>query len=456
VAGAAGGGGIAGLGVICNSSDKARGVTGLPNPVGDAFDVDYVAHEMGHQFGANHTFNSNSQGSCSGNASMGHNFEPGSGSSIMAYAGICNSHDLQSNSDVLFHTESYNEIFNYTIFGFGNTCPLTIATGNSAPVINALNDFIIPFKTPFTLTGSAYDPDGDSLLYIWEEYDSGPFGSPNTPTGNAAICRDFTPSVDSTRTIPRLANLLANTSIIGEKLPSYARTMKFKFTARDNKVGGGGVSNNFAPVSINVINTTTPFQITSPNTINSIWHFGSSEVVNWDVSSTNLSPINCSNVSILLSLDGGLTFPYTLNANTPNDGSDTVYVPNNGSIPFLNATQARIKVQSVGNIFFDICNANFSIQIPTAIGQINNESNQLIVYPNPSDGTFVCQLNSDYAGEMQLNIYDCLGRRVFSNRFEKPFGLFSKELTISSLTKGTYFAEILAGKHIDRVRLIKL
>lgn len=451
-----GGGGIAGLGVICDNSQKAQGVTGLPNPVGDSFDVDYVAHEMGHQFGGNHTFNSNSAGSCSGNASMGHNFEPGSGTTIMAYAGICGSADLQAHSDVLFHTESYNEIFNYTIFGFGNSCAQITFTNNSAPIINPTSDYIIPFKTPFMLTGSAFDPDGDSLTYIWEEYDSGPFGAPNTPSGNAAIFRDFVPTTDSTRTFPKLINIINNTSTIGERLPTYARTMHFKFTARDNKLGGGGVANSPTPVVVDVINTINPFQVSIPNANTIVWHFGDTVLVSWDVSSTDAAPINCAQVNIRLSIDGGFTFPYILADSTLNDGSENVLIPTSGGLPNINTSLARIKVEAVGNIFFDMSNANFSIQNPNAVESNQISENEIQLFPNPSKGEVNLELNNFYLGNLVVNITDCLGRSVLTETVNKQEIKLHKKLDITALNQGTYFVQIVSNKGKVTKRFIKL
>lgn len=349
-----GGGGVAGLGVVCVAGNKARGVTGLPSPTGDPFYIDYVAHEMGHQFGGNHTFNSVTSNCGGGNRNASTAWEPGSGSTIMPYAGICGADDLQPNSDAYFHSGSVSEITAYTQTGSGNSCPVTTATGNTPPTVSVIaGTFTIPISTPFALTGSATDIETPaSLTYCWEQYDTGPSGAPNSPTGNAPIFRSFSPVTSSTRTFPKLSDLLNNTQTIGEILPTYTRSLVFRLTARDNSAIGGGI--NFNTKTISVSSVAGPFLVTSPNTAVS-WNSGISQTVTWNVASTTAAPVSCANVNILLSTNGGTTFPTTLLLNTPNDGTQSV------TLPVINTSTARIKVESVGNIFFDISNTNFTI-----------------------------------------------------------------------------------------------
>ena len=353
-----GAGGIAQLSSVCGSS-KARGVTGLTDPVGDPFNIDYVAHEMGHQFGANHTFNATTS-SCSGNRNSNTAVEPGSGITIMGYAGICGTaNDLAQNSIPYFHGISMDEINTYTSGGNGASCATITLTGNTAPVVVAGNDFTIPKSTFFALTGSATDTDGDALTYSWEEADDeGPAGNWNNPAGDAPIFRSFAPVAEPTRYFPKLSDQVRNITTIGESLPSYGREMNFRLTARDNRAGGGGVC--FDESAVTVDDNSGPFVVTFPSATGISWEAGTVHTVAWDIANTNNAPVNCANVSIQLSIDSGYSFAITLAANTPNDGSEQITVPANIT------TKARIRVIAVGNIFYDISNNNFEITTPGA------------------------------------------------------------------------------------------
>ncbi len=349
-------GGLAWIGVACSSTHRARGVSGLTNPIGDRFFIQIVAHEIGHQLGSKHTFNGTA-GQCNNdNRSPETAYEPGSGSTIMAYAGICSSQNLQSSRDDYFHIGSIDRITDH-ITGNGASCATNINTANNSPSVSVpASGFTIPADTAFELSGNASDVNGDQLFYRWEEYDLGPAGPPTSPSGNAPLFRSFRATTSPYRVFPKLSDLLAGTQTIGEVLPSYSRELRFRLTALDNMVGGGGVS--FGEVQFNVDENAGPFRITSPNTA-VVWNALENHTVSWDVAGTNSAPINCQNVNIELSTDGGQSFTSLLASNTPNDGSKTVALPN------MPSATARIKVSCSNNIFFDINDADFEIREAT-------------------------------------------------------------------------------------------
>lgn len=514
------GGGIASLGVVGGGS-KAQGCTGVPTPVGDFYAVDYVAHEMGHQFSGNHTFNGTISNCSTSNRNSGTSVEPGSGSSIMAYAGICGADNLQPHSDPYWSQRSFDEIVAYTstpesniaevqlgaLAGYttnglqfqfkyngnlsaaitrgtnfnaagikaaiealpgwpaaatvtassvsdtaftltfataaGNVPNLelvpvsagvtgfigevakggqttrggsqVIATGNSAPVVTAPASYTIPVRTPFALTGSATDADGDTVTYLWEQNDRGATGTTagtgllTQPKLNGPLFRQFgTAAIVSnantllyespgenlvttnpTRVFPDLAQILANNTnaetgsctllnatsptaseidCFSEFLPTAAyvgtagvnaspASLNFRLTARD---GRGGV--NSANTQLILAPNAGPFLVTSPNT--AVTLDSGKQTVTWSVANTNVAPVSTANVKITLSTDSGLSFPTVLAASTPNTGSALV------TLPAVATTKARIKIEAVDNIFFDVSNADFTIKVA---GDLNGD-----------------------------------------------------------------------------------
>ncbi|MBV6321131.1 M12 family metallo-peptidase [Duganella violaceipulchra] len=510
------GGGIASLGVVGGSA-KAQGCTGIPTPVGDFYAVDYVAHEMGHQFSGNHTFNGVISNCSGGNRNAGTSVEPGSGSSIMAYAGICGTDDLQTHSDAYWSQRSFDEIVAYTsgaetnanevqmlaLTNFGGTqqfklryngndsapivrgsnfnvggiknaiegiagwpagatvnvssvsdnavtltftgalagtkvAPLQLVncsggcsgyvgeivaggpttrrgalsfTGNTTPVVTAPTGYTIPVRTPFALTGSATDGEGDTLTYMWEQNDrangNGTGLISNVKT-NGPLFRQFgvravvsnddaikygSPgenqvSTNPTRVFPDLSQILANNTnaetgacpvaaatptpadiecyseflptadYVGYSANANPAALNFRLTARD---GRGGVGN--ASTKLVLAPNAGPFLVTSPNTALSL-DGGSTQTVTWSVANTDVAPVNTANVKIALSTDGGNTYPYTLAASTANNGSKVV------TLPLVASSTARIKVEAIDNIFFDVSNANFTIRL---VGDVNGD-----------------------------------------------------------------------------------
>jgi hypothetical protein len=446
-----GGGGLASLGCICVSTRKASGITGSSKPVGDPYDVDYVAHEVGHQFGGNHTFAAGTS-SCSGNGNASTGVEPGSGITIMAYAGICGTtNNLAPHSIAYFQTISFDEIMAYSNTGNGNSCPVTTTTTNKPPAVTIpATNFNIPFSTPFTLTGSATDPDGDSLTYSWEEIDPG--SNKDWNSGSKPFFRSYDPVISPSRTFPSSSIVLAGSAgyktTKGEYLPSTAQSLNFRLTARDNKMGGGGVC--YAATKVTVASA-GPFTVTYPNAAGVIWKAMSTQTVTWDVNKTDLTPISCANVNILLSIDGGKTFTMVL-ANTPNDGTEAITVPQQP----VTKTTCRIKVEAVGNIFFDIDDNNFTITTTVGVNELSsNNTVGMQLVPNPAqDQLQVSVYGLNKNATTQLTVYDMLGNIVMNDVFSGKEQIV-QNYALTALSKGVYIIEIRNEQQKAISRLVK-
>lgn len=384
-----GGGGVANLQVPCNNSSKARGVTGQSNPINDPFYIDYVAHEMGHQFGANHT----QYNSCNRvNATA---MEPGSASTIMGYAGIC-SPNVQSNSDAYFHAVSVQEIKNFVSFGSGNNCDLPLTFNNDAPVLDNVPDYTIPKSTPFMLTAIATDPNNDPMSYCWEEYDNdGTQTQPPAATNTQGpMFRSLFPEESPTRYFPNLDAIVSNTTPTWEVLPSIGRAMEFRITVRDyhDVAGCTDEDNMFVTTS----NGAGPFVVTSPNT-NITWFEGEERTVSWNVANTNNAPVSCANVDILLSTDGGYTYPISLATSVPNDGSHNIIVPT------AESEDCRVMVKGSNTVFFDISNVDFTIDRPGFTLEVDE---QVLTYCSEIEDVFDVEVvpNMGFDEEVTLSL----------------------------------------------------
>ncbi|MCK7589585.1 GEVED domain-containing protein [Subsaxibacter sp. CAU 1640] len=342
------------LAVSQSGTHKGRGYTGRSAPIGDPFDIDYVAHEMGHQFGGYHVQSSSNCRSGSGSSEV----EVGSGSTIMGYAGICNP-NVQSNSDDYFAYVNIRDIVTSINFGNGSSCAQLISSGNGGPNANAGLDYSIPISTPFRLEGTASDPDDSGLTYCWEQNDPENPSSSGAPTSTRTVgpmFRSLQPVAVPHRYIPNINAIVNNTTPTFEVLPSISRSMDFSFIVRDNNTNSGCTASDL--MTVTTVAAAGPFVVTSPNT-NVTWNAGSLQNITWNVAGTTAAPISCTNVDIYLSTDGGFTYPITIATNTPNDGSEQLVIPNNPG------SQCRIMVKASNNIFFDISNSNFTIGPPT-------------------------------------------------------------------------------------------
>ncbi len=349
LAGSTGGsGGIANVGVLCGSS-KAGGVTqASANGITQPRFLKVWAHEMGHQFGATHTQNENCQ------RSSVSAMEPGAGTTIMSYVTSNCDNQIQNFPEYYFHAISIQQMSNTLL---GTSCAAILPSSNSAPTVSAGANVSVPPATPLLLEAIANDGDGDPLTFTWEQYDNEmaeaiPPASTNIQGPNF---RSLFPSPDNKRYLPNLAAVIAGTTPTWEVLPSVARTMDFRVTVRDNS------TNNISCTAEDDIRITTvagnPFIVTSPTTSGVIWFESQNQTVIWDVAGTDVGPVSCDNVDILLSYDGGFTYPAALASNVPNNGSANIIVPATGT-----STTARVQVRCSNNIFYNISAADFEIQ----------------------------------------------------------------------------------------------
>ncbi len=429
-----GAGGLSQVGIICRSGSKAQCVTGSETPFGDGFDVDYVAHEMGHEYGADHTFNNTQSGACTGQGVQTNAFEPGSGSTIMAYAGICGPDNLQPNSDAYFHTTSLKQINNYLMTA-GDDCPIKSPTNNKPPgIVSFTASYTIPYRTPFELTAPQAEDSttNAAITYCWEQWNLGEFGRTLPATTNEGpLFRSYIPSSSPTRMFPAL-KLLRNgiqsnagvNNASGEKLPDVARYLTFKLAIRSLRNGFGTFSIPDDTIHLDVINTGgAGFTVTSQNN-NGITYQGlTSQKITWNVAGTNAAPINASNVDIYLSVDSGYNWPYLLGT-FPNNGSASV------TLPDIDTTvkAARIKVKGAGNVFFNINTRDFRI--------VRNIDAAVKVYPIPASQ--ILHIITGNTDPMQVSVYNMVGRKEWESTVTEstdiPVYLWAKGLYILKLT----------------------
>ena len=420
------------IGSVCNATTKGTGVTGLLQPTGDPFTVDYWDHEIGHQFGDNHTFDFSYEGT-------GAQMEPGSGSTIMSYAGVTGQYDIQAHSDPYFHAFSIYQTQNYITTGLGASCAILTPTGDQAPSVSAGPADTIPISTPFTLTASGSDPDpGDVLTYCWEQYDSyandnsdSPF--PDSSATNGPVFRSLVPANTPGRTFPVLSSILdGSNKNKWEVPPAVGRTLHFRVTVRDNHLGGGETA--VADQQVTVTGLAGPFTVTAPNTAIT-WYPGDFQTVRWKVAGTDKAPVNCQTVDIYLSLDGGQTFPVLLASGVPNNGAKEIQVPDSLT------TKARIKVSAHGNIFFDIDDSDFTIA---------NAPSPDFVFNHP-DTVYLCHTGSGFTQTLKTGALDGFSAPVSLSATGNPPGstvLFgSNPLAAGSATTITLNGTIPAGTY---------
>ncbi len=371
------GGGLAYVGSACRSNVKAMGISGNISVGRERFSLEFVAHEIGHQFSATHTFNSN-QGLCSANnRSALTAYEPGSGSTIMSYTGICGSDNLQSHADAMFHIGSIKQVLRHKRIHQVNGCGELVSADNTAPEVNAGDDFVIPANTPFELVGVAADSDNDRLLYHWEQQDAGIASPVDEDTGNNALFRSYLPTVSKQRMFPRQESILGLEVSKGETLPTTNRIMHFQFIAKDSK--GAMISDS---MMVNVVTDSNTFHLHTPP----LYYTRGEDVdITWEVANTHLPPVSCSSVDIRLSTDNGLHFNQVLASNVPNSGSASISLPSS----VRERTEARLKLSCSDNIFFSISSRPFGVA---------NEGTPIPVDSSGAIGSEVSVVSSESSG----------------------------------------------------------
>ncbi|MEM7575240.1 MAG: reprolysin-like metallopeptidase [Bacteroidota bacterium] len=344
-----GGGGVAFLRSVCDQGDKGRGYTSLSPPEGDPFDIDYLAHELGHQYGGNHTFNA-----CSGPGPQP--YEPGSGVTIMAYAGICNSNNVANRSIPQFHAASISEMTQFTQFGGGNTCPVIMGLNNVPPVVSAVQpgNNVVPINTPFELEATAFDDDDDSqLTYNWEQFQTGPNVQLGDASGTSPLFRNFNHTANPVRVFPRMQLILSGVNSPSEILPDYNRSLAFRVVARDNNPGGGGVFWDNLNATANT--SGGAFTVGSQAEAGINWTPGEVAIIEWERGNTHQPPFSTDSVDIYLSADPLNGFPEYL-GRYENSGQAFAIVPD---LP--DNDSYRVKVKGADRIWFNINSEDFSI-----------------------------------------------------------------------------------------------
>ncbi|GAA0853737.1 reprolysin-like metallopeptidase [Aliiglaciecola litoralis] len=427
-------GGLATIQSICVNGFKARGQSGSSRPTDESFYIQLVIHEFGHQLAADHTFNASSTGACTDDQrSRLAAVEPGSGSTLMSYAGLCAKQNLQDDADSYFHSFSIEQIRDNLD---SMSCGTSVANGNTIPNISSAPiNHSIPANTPFMLTAEVTDADNDSLTFIWDQIDPGNFsGSTSSDdelivdNGANPLFRSYPPTDSPTRYFPRLADVLNDTISFGEVYPATQRQLNFELLVRDGK---GGV--NTLNATLDVEPTTEAFSVNRP-LAQVRWIGGQNHTVSWNVAGTASAPINCANVDILLDADGDRIFESTLLASTTNDGQEDVVVPN------TNTTNARLMVKCSDNVFFAVNPGRFDIVpgedpvAPLITAQVAQEINEDTSLTIEFSDLVVDDPDSDYPSNFSLTIlpganYTSSGITVTpSNNF---FGTLRVNLTVN-------------------------
>jgi hypothetical protein len=444
-----GGGGIASMSIL-NDNDKTRVVAlyGTEGITGATF-VNTIAHEMGHFFGANHTYSASDCPGVSGSSQI----EPYAGVTIMSYNRKCSSLQAatyaelfdvwQPVNDPFYHSESIKEM---QILLSQATSGTYILLNSTPPVVNAGLDYTIPKDTPYLLKATVSNSNSDGYTYSWENIDTGIQAETSATATTGPNFKFYNPTSSPNRYMPKLAKVLVdNLYSKNERLSSVSRVQNFTVNVRDNAlIQGSHIRRDDMKLTVNA--NAGPFIVTSQNSAGITWTGNSSQTITWNVAGTKANNINTSLVNILLSTDKGLTFTTTLLANTPNDGSQIITVPNN-----INALDCRLMVQSVGNLFYAVNTIKFKIS--STLANSDFEFENFALYPNPNNGSFKISFITNNSEEVKITINDMQDRKIFAETFENK-GLFNQEIALDKAQSGIYLVSILNGQNKTVKRIV--
>jgi subtilisin-like proprotein convertase family protein len=437
--------GVAGIafgGSVCRNN-KGGGVSCIGTSDISNFIAQTGAHEVGHQFSGGHSWDN-----CPGNdaqRSPSTGWEPGSGSTVLSYSGLCGNNNVVGPSDEYFHVGNINQFYDFVE---ASSCGILEESGNNTPdlFVDIPDGLTIPISTPFELDGTAVDPDGDVLTYNWEQMDLNSTPSQlGSPMGNAPSFRSLPPSTNTLRSFPRIGSILAGIGNPREVLPTYNRDLTFRFTVRDNHPGTGVTV--WEEVKFRSTDTAGPFTITAPRQITFV-EVNEAYNVEWDVANTDNDIVNCQTVDIFLSTDGGGTFDIQLANDVPNDGSHSVIIPN------ALTNSGRIKVKASNNVFFNIGRGEMIIRAPSAPGfyiDIAENEYNICLPENLSVGITGTSFQ-DFQNDVTLDIVSGLPPNAsfeFTNNPMTPDGLSMLNMNFENVTESGSYEVIIEGTSQD-------
>ncbi len=436
--------GLAALASVCSTKNKARAASCVFNENLGTFRTT-LYHEIGHQLGANHTWSNCGVFVNEGQRSAATAVEPGSGSTIMSYGGVCGPFDIVATAQDNLHGISIQEIKS-ALLSDSIGCYQLIPTENTSPTISVIESgFTIPIATPFELNAIVTDIDNTTLTYSWEQFDTGAVSQIGFPIENAPSFRAYSPVRESERIFPRVNDIILNKSSDVEVLPDTTRMLTFGVTVRDNDERGGSTA--FSEVMFFASAEAGPFTVLQPDSANIEYAPTDSISILWDVGNTDVAPVNCALVDVYLSFDNGKEFNHLLAEAIPNNGETRVVLPD------TTTTRARIKIKCSDNIFFDMSNNRFKITAPIISSTQQLYTAPIQLFPNPTRNKLMVLFPEILNEEIDLMIFDALGQIVQQEHVNANTANFS--ISMDGLPMGVYYLKGSINDQFFSKKIIK-